>query len=264
MRDQRGRASGGTSSGRCRRARRTTSPTSPTSWRPSAGEQATIRLARRARGPGRVVDVLVEVDFTGERSGRRARMRSPPFADLVAGLEGVRLRGSDDPAADPPSAPRTPARGSRRLRELRDALARTHPQVVELSMGMSLDYAVAVEEGATMVRIGTALFGPTNSVTQGGSDGRRVEEDPQLPRTRRGRRGVRGARCPRPQPAAGPSHAPAGRPGGPRRHRGRRAHDRVAARSGGRDAGRSTSPSRSASTRRARSPTASRTGPRSS
>jgi PLP dependent protein len=47
-----------------------------------------------------------------------------------------------------------------RLRMLRDDLRRTHPDVLELSMGMSLDYEVAVEEGATMVRIGTALFGP--------------------------------------------------------------------------------------------------------
>jgi hypothetical protein len=43
---------------------------------------------------------------------------------------------------------------------LRDDLSGTHPDVLELSMGMSFDYAVAVEEGATMVRIGTALFGP--------------------------------------------------------------------------------------------------------
>jgi len=47
-----------------------------------------------------------------------------------------------------------------RLRELREGLRESHPDVVELSMGMSLDYEVAVEEGATMVRVGTALFGP--------------------------------------------------------------------------------------------------------
>jgi uncharacterized pyridoxal phosphate-containing UPF0001 family protein len=39
-------------------------------------------------------------------------------------------------------------------------VAAQHPEAAELSMGMSLDYPVAVEEGATMVRIGTALFGP--------------------------------------------------------------------------------------------------------
>jgi hypothetical protein len=47
-----------------------------------------------------------------------------------------------------------------RLRELAGVVRSTHPDVLELSMGMSLDYEVAVEEGATMVRIGTALFGP--------------------------------------------------------------------------------------------------------
>jgi hypothetical protein len=47
----------------------------------------------------------------------------------------------------------------RRLRELLEGVAERHPEARELSMGMSLDYEVAVEEGATMVRIGTALFG---------------------------------------------------------------------------------------------------------
>ena len=47
----------------------------------------------------------------------------------------------------------------RRLRELRDGIRERHPAVLELSMGMSLDYQVAVQEGATMVRIGTAVFG---------------------------------------------------------------------------------------------------------
>jgi uncharacterized pyridoxal phosphate-containing UPF0001 family protein len=48
----------------------------------------------------------------------------------------------------------------RRLTELLSEVAKRHPQAVELSMGMSVDYEVAVEEGATMVRLGTALFGP--------------------------------------------------------------------------------------------------------
>jgi uncharacterized pyridoxal phosphate-containing UPF0001 family protein len=46
-----------------------------------------------------------------------------------------------------------------RLRELLERIRERHPEASELSMGMSLDYEVAVEEGATMVRIGTALFG---------------------------------------------------------------------------------------------------------
>jgi uncharacterized pyridoxal phosphate-containing UPF0001 family protein len=48
------------------------------------------------------------------------------------------------------------------LRKLRDQLAAAHPRLsfAELSMGMSHDFAVAIAEGATQVRIGTALFGP--------------------------------------------------------------------------------------------------------
>jgi len=47
----------------------------------------------------------------------------------------------------------------RELRQMRDDLRERVPGLHELSMGMSLDYEVAIEEGATMVRIGTALFG---------------------------------------------------------------------------------------------------------
>ena len=123
-----------------------------------AGERATARLARRADEAGRPIDALIEVDLTGERGGV-APDELPAFADLLAGLEGLRMRGL---MTLPPIPER--AEDARpwfvRLRELRDALGRTHPEVVELSMGMSLDYPVAVEEGATMVRIGTALFGP--------------------------------------------------------------------------------------------------------
>jgi hypothetical protein len=51
------------------------------------------------------------------------------------------------------------------LRALRDELRRRHPGVVHLSMGMSRDYEVAVEEGATIVRVGEAVFGPRPRMT---------------------------------------------------------------------------------------------------
>ena len=122
-----------------------------------AGEHAARRLAGRAARKGRTLDALLEVDFTAERAGLVPE-DVPAAADLVAALEGLRLRGLMT------IAPQTPdAEGARpwfrRLRELRDTLRERHPDVLDLSMGMSLDYQVAVQEGATMVRIGTAVFG---------------------------------------------------------------------------------------------------------
>ncbi len=119
--------------------------------------RATLRLAKRAAAQGRRIPALIQVDFTGARTGTPAH-GVEAFADLVAGLEGVELRG----LMTLPPIPET-AEDARpwfvRLRELRDRVVEAHPQAVELSMGMSLDYGVAVEEGATMVRVGTALFG---------------------------------------------------------------------------------------------------------
>jgi pyridoxal phosphate enzyme (YggS family) len=123
-----------------------------------AGERAIRRLAGRAARAGRELDALLEVDFTGRRAGS-APDRVAAAADLVAGLDGIRLRGLMTIA--PPTPTAEEARPwFRRLRELRDRVAERHPDVLDLSMGMSLDYQVAVQEGATMIRIGTALFGP--------------------------------------------------------------------------------------------------------
>jgi pyridoxal phosphate enzyme (YggS family) len=123
-----------------------------------ASPRSAERLARRAAEAGRRLEALIEVDLTGTRSG------VPPeevagFAQRLADLEGVELTG----LMTLPPIPTDPEDGRPffvRLRELRDRLRADLPQVVELSMGMSLDYEVAAEEGATMVRIGTALFGP--------------------------------------------------------------------------------------------------------
>ncbi|MBI3647851.1 MAG: YggS family pyridoxal phosphate-dependent enzyme [Actinobacteria bacterium] len=122
-----------------------------------SGEHATRRLARRAAEAGRTLDALIEVDFTRERAGVTPEDLAE-FAEVVASLEGIHLVGL---MTLPPLPER--AEDSRPyfsgLRGLRDRLRETHPDVLELSMGMSLDYEVAVAEGATMVRIGTALFG---------------------------------------------------------------------------------------------------------
>ncbi len=123
-----------------------------------AGEHAARRLAARAARGGRLLDALIEVDLTGERSGV-APEELAAFAAFVSSLEGVRLRGLM--TLPPfPAVPEDARPWFVRLRGLRDRLRDDWPDVLELSMGMSLDYQVAVEEGATMVRIGTALFGP--------------------------------------------------------------------------------------------------------
>jgi pyridoxal phosphate enzyme (YggS family) len=119
--------------------------------------RALERLSRRAAERGRRLPSLVEVDFTGARTGV-----SPDdvvdACDDVATAEGLSLVGLMTlPPVTPTAEEARPY--FRRLRELLSLVARRHPEAVELSMGMSLDYEVAVEEGATMVRIGTALFG---------------------------------------------------------------------------------------------------------
>jgi PLP dependent protein len=131
-----------------------------------SGDRATERLARRAAALGQTIGVLIEVDFTRERSGIGPE-GTVAFADRVAAMEGLELRGlmTVPPLASASaSAVGREAEAARpwfrRLRLLRDEVRENHPGVVDLSMGMSLDYQAAVEEGATMVRIGTALFGP--------------------------------------------------------------------------------------------------------
>jgi pyridoxal phosphate enzyme (YggS family) len=119
--------------------------------------RASDRLAHAAAGRDVALDALIEVDFAGRGSGVEPD-RCERFADEVAGLEGVRLVGLM--TLPPPTATADEARPYFvRLRELRDRVAEAHPAAVELSMGMSLDYEVAAEEGATIVRVGTALFG---------------------------------------------------------------------------------------------------------
>jgi PLP dependent protein len=119
--------------------------------------RAAQRLARRAAERGTPVDALIEVDFAGRGWGVEPEA-CERFADAAAGLDGIRLVG----LMTLPPLTRT-AEEARpyfvRLRELRDRVAEHHPQALQLSMGMSLDYEVAAEEGATIVRIGTALFG---------------------------------------------------------------------------------------------------------
>jgi pyridoxal phosphate enzyme (YggS family) len=113
-----------------------------------------------AAGEGRRLPVLIEVrmDSAPKKSGCSLE-EVPRLAEGVLLLPHLDLRGlmtvpafSENPEQTRPTF--------RRLRELRDELARVMDWPLgELSMGMSHDFEVAIEEGATQIRIGTALFG---------------------------------------------------------------------------------------------------------
>lgn len=112
-------------------------------------------LHRRSVAAGRVVDVLVQVNLAGEATkGGFTPAELKRVLEALAGLPGLRLQGLM--TIPPPVTDAEQSRGwFRQLAELRDEAGLEH-----LSMGMSDDFEIAVEEGATIVRIGTAIFGP--------------------------------------------------------------------------------------------------------
>ncbi len=126
------------------------------------------RLERLAAEAGRVLPVLLEFNVGGESSkfGWPAWHESQweallPDVEAVLACEHLLVQGvmTVPPPVPDPEAARP---YFRRLRALRDFLARRFPAASwdELSMGMSADFEVAIEEGATWVRVGTAILGP--------------------------------------------------------------------------------------------------------
>lgn len=117
-------------------------------------------IDKRAHAAGRVVEALVEVNVAGEaQKGGVAPDGLPALLDAIATLSGLRVRGL---MAIPPAAENSD--DSRRWFAALRRLAERHG-LKELSMGMSADFEAAIEEGATMVRVGTAIFGPRPSRT---------------------------------------------------------------------------------------------------
>jgi pyridoxal phosphate enzyme (YggS family) len=120
------------------------------------------RVDAAASAAGRRIDLLVQVDLAGEATKHGAQeddlaaMFDAAGVARATGVVGLMLL---PPVADDPNAARPYFRA---LREVRDRLlARGVDKAMlrELSMGMSHDFDVAVEEGSTMVRVGTAIFG---------------------------------------------------------------------------------------------------------
>ncbi|WP_074548005.1 YggS family pyridoxal phosphate-dependent enzyme [Dyella sp. AtDHG13] len=116
-------------------------------------------LQRRLEIEDRAIDVLIEVKTSPEESKHGLAPEGlPAFLDALRGYDRLRVRGlmtlavqSDDPAA---------VRACfRQLRQLRDAEQGRGHELPRLSMGMSGDFPLAIAEGATEVRVGTAIFG---------------------------------------------------------------------------------------------------------
>lgn len=122
------------------------------------GKLVPLLAAARAaeRSP---LNVLIQVNIDDESSKHGCRPEDvPALAAAVLSQPRLALRGlMAIPAPEPDLERRRVA--FRRMKLLFDALAAQHPQADTLSMGMSDDYTIAIEEGATMVRVGTALFG---------------------------------------------------------------------------------------------------------
>ena len=132
-------------------------------WIQSVDSSALAERLNRLAASGKRVPVLIQVNLGNEPSKQGISEEGLlPLVERTAALPHLDLRGLmclppyfDDPEQVRPFF--------RQLAEWRDTLAARLPPGVnlrELSMGMSHDFEVAIEEGATMIRVGTALFGP--------------------------------------------------------------------------------------------------------
>ena len=129
-------------------------------WVHSIDREKIAARISQARGAGRTeLQVCIQVNVSGETSKSGAAPGEvASLAEKVAGLPGLKLRGL---MAIPEPTPDEALQRRRfaQLRGLRDELNRQGFALDTLSMGMSADLEAAVAEGATMVRVGTAIFG---------------------------------------------------------------------------------------------------------
>jgi pyridoxal phosphate enzyme (YggS family) len=122
------------------------------------------RLNEAAAAVGKKLSVLVEINVGGETAKSGIAPRSPELDRLLSAapsLQSLEIRGlmTIPPFTEDPEAARPYFRS---LRELRDQIAARKLHAIDmrtLSMGMSHDFEVAIEEGSTCVRVGTAIFG---------------------------------------------------------------------------------------------------------
>ena len=111
------------------------------------------------KGPGPAPPALLEVNLADEpQKGGVALENARELVEQLLAA-GVDLQGvmAIPPMGEDPEDSRS---HFRRLARLRDELRAIHPQIHHLSMGMTDDFEVAIEEGATIIRVGRAIFGP--------------------------------------------------------------------------------------------------------
>jgi PLP dependent protein len=127
-------------------------------------------IDKRARAAGRVIDCLLEVNTTGEKS--KYGIHPDSCLELVKDLapfRNIRIDGlmTIGPFLPDPEGSRPMYRRMRQLRDDIRNLQQLNAPVSHLSMGMTGDFEVAIDEGATLVRIGTAIFGSRTYSDQG-------------------------------------------------------------------------------------------------
>ena len=123
-------------------------------------------IHEKAKSHGSCMPVLLQVNVSGETSKLGMKPTDvPKNVEMLSQLEGIKVKGLMT-IAPYDSNPQNSREHYAHLRVLRDTCSKLGlpgMDLSELSMGMSNDYEVAVEEGATLVRIGTGLFGPRPS-----------------------------------------------------------------------------------------------------
>ncbi len=119
-------------------------------------------ISQRAAKAGRTIDILLEVNTTGEKSKfGLAPIHTVEFVKSLADMENIRISGlmTIGPFLPDPEGSRPMFRQLRLLKDEISRLQQPNVSMKHLSMGMTGDFEVAIDEGATIIRIGTAIFG---------------------------------------------------------------------------------------------------------
>jgi pyridoxal phosphate enzyme (YggS family) len=120
-------------------------------------------ISRRASQTGKVMDVLVEINTSGEKTKFGIDPHEVlPFLKSISNLEGIKIKGlmtiglfSDNPEDTRPCF--------KKLKSIFEKIKSEnipHVEMMYLSMGMTSDFEVAIQEGSNLVRVGTGIFGP--------------------------------------------------------------------------------------------------------